>query len=103
MKLYNAYIIHIYIQLLAIDQDLGSKHLELSSVQSFCGWGVPPLESHASLCHIYLMLVYVAVTTVYVRKKEEKVYNALMLDSLTILDFKLQVCGAIVTLQTSGL
>lgn len=34
-------------------------------------------------CHI--------VTTVYVRKKEEDVYNALLLDSLTVHDFKLQV------------
>ena len=32
-----------------------------------------------------------AVITVYVRKEEEKVYNALLLDSLTVHDFKLQV------------
>ena len=32
-----------------------------------------------------------AVITVYVRKEEEKVYNALILDSLTVHDFKLQV------------
>ena len=31
------------------------------------------------------------VTTVYVRKEEEKVYNALLMDSLTVHDFKLQV------------
>jgi transcription factor CP2-like protein len=31
------------------------------------------------------------VITVYVRKEEEKVYNALLLDSLTVHDFKLQI------------
>ena len=31
------------------------------------------------------------VTTIYVRKDEEKVYHALHLDSLTVHDFKLQV------------
>ena len=31
------------------------------------------------------------VITVYIRKEEEKVYNALLLDSLTVHDFKLQV------------
>ena len=33
-----------------------------------------------------------AVTTLYVRKEEEKVYNALLLDSLTIHELKIQVC-----------
>ena len=32
-----------------------------------------------------------AVTALYVRKEEEKVYHALHLDSLTVHDFKLQV------------
>lgn len=32
-----------------------------------------------------------SVTTVYVRKEEEKVYNAILMDSLTVHDFKLQV------------
>ena len=31
------------------------------------------------------------MTTIYVRKDEEKVYHALHLDSLTVHDFKLQV------------
>ena len=37
------------------------------------------------------MCVCVLVITVYVRKEEAKVYNALLLDALTVHDFKLQV------------
>ena len=37
--------------------------------------------------HVYFEIV----TTIYVRKEEEKVYHALHLDSLTVHDFKLQV------------
>ena len=36
-------------------------------------------------------VLFSSVTTVYVRKEEEKVYNAILMDSLTVHDFKLQV------------
>jgi len=56
---------------------------------------LPPPESITCLCRLCnVTLARVSplpVTTVYVRKEEEKVYNALLMDSLTVHDFKLQV------------
>ena len=52
------------------------------------------------MCVIYSMLAWAcvlltAVTTLYVRKEEDKVYNALLLESLTVHEFKLQVCAVV--------
>lgn len=50
-----------------------------------------------TLCGLYLWplltlyVLYCAVLTLYVRKEEELIYNALLLDSLTVYDFKFQV------------
>ena len=45
------------------------------------------------------MPVFSIVITVYVRKEEATVYNALLLDSLTVHDFKLQVLYELVLLS----
>ena len=36
-------------------------------------------------------MVYIVLVTVYVKKEEEKAYHAVMLDTLTTHDFKMEV------------
>ena len=52
------------------------------------------------------MFVSVSVTTIYVKKEAEEVYNALLLDCLTVHDLKLQVlcmCMCVVYPTTHGI
>jgi len=39
-----------------------------------------------------LFVFFAVVLTVYVKKEEEKAYHAVMLDTLTAHDFKIEVC-----------
>ena len=39
-----------------------------------------------------LFFFFAVVLTIYVKKEEEKAYHAVMLDTLTAHDFKIEVC-----------
>ena len=39
-----------------------------------------------------MCVCFIVLVTVYVKKEEEKAYHAVMLDTLTTHDFKMEVC-----------